>query len=415
MNKRFLMTIAAAVLTVAAFSVSFAANQELKIGVASWMLTKFPMKDAVKKFEADHPGVNVKLEALSAEFTTSIIPSLRTKNPPYDLLMPYSGGDAAPFASLGLLAPWDNVFNNADFKVNGHELSKSDFVPGFLQQSYFNGQVLSLPVFGEVMALTERTDLLAKAGISDRPTSLDQLSADCTKVNTPFVSGFSAELSRGRNTMTALFGIAKAMGGSILDSNGHFNLLAPKTVAAMTYLVDLNTKAKCAQSDATDKWDASRTAYLGGHVAQFYAWASWGMQGLLPKPVFGENAVSVGALPGATQNGTIDYAGGAIVPKTGNVKLAQEFAVEWVESKWFQQWSATHYGKSPVLVENYDGLPSQWDQIAAMTKTGASMPSFLNYTKMTNIFEKEFTLAWNGKITPKKALEETQKQIASLY
>lgn len=415
MKKRFALVLMVMLTIVTFFSLSFAANQELKIGVASWMLTKFPMKEAVAQFEKSHPGVNVKLEALSAEFTTSIIPSLRTDNPPYDLLMPYSGGDAAPFAALGLLAPWDNVFNNPDFQVNGHELSKSDFVQGFLQDSYFNDQVLSLPVFGEVMALTERKDLLAKAGITSLPTSLDQLATDCTQVNTPFVAGFSAELSRGRNTLTALFGIAQSMGGSILDSNGHFNLLAPTTVKAMQYLVGLNTTQKCAQSESTDKWDASRTAYLGGHVAQFYAWASWGMQGILPKPVFGDNAVVVGALPGAAENGTIDYAGGAIVPKTGNVKLAQEFTVELVESKSFQQWSATHYGKSPVLTENYAGLPAMWDGIAAMTKTGASMPSFLNYTQMTNIFQKEFTLAWNGKITPQAALEATSKQIDSLY
>ena len=397
-------------------SVSFAQDQELRVAVASWMLEKTPIEAAAAEFEQNNPGVDVVIETLASEFDTSLIPALQTDNPPYDLLMPYSGGDAAPFAELGLLAPWDNVFNNPEFQVNGHELSQSDFIEGFLQQSEYDGQILSLPVFGEVMALTVRTDILEEAGISGTPSSWDEVENICAEVGGPFQPGFSAELSRGRNTITSLFGIALSNGGSLLDEEGRFNLLAPETVEAMEYLVGLNTEHKCAQSNAVDQWDASRTNFLRGNVAQFYAWASWGSQAILPEEIFGENAIAIISPPGAEEHGTILYTGGAIVPKTGNVELAQKFAVEMIESKEFQQWYATRYGKSPVLAENYEGLPEDlWGQIEEMTARGTSMPSYLNFTEMTNAFQKHFDQAWRGQITPREALEATAEEIAPLY
>lgn len=396
--------------------VSFAQDQELRVAVASWMLEKTPIEDAAAEFEQNHPGVDVVIETLASEFDTSLIPALQTDDPPYDLLMPYSGGDAAPFAALGLLAPWDNVFNNPEFQVNGHELSRSDFIEGFLLQSEYDGEILSLPVFGEVMALTVRKDILEEAGISEIPSTWAEVEEICAEVGGPFQPGFSAELSRGRNTITSLFGIALSNGGSVLDEEGRFNLLAPETVEAMEYLVGLNTENDCAQKNAIDQWDASRTNFLRGNVAQFYAWASWGSQAILPEKIFGDDAIAIVSPPGAAEHGTILYTGGAIVPNTGNVELAQQFAVEMIESKEFQQWYATRYGKSPVLAENYEGLPEElWGQIEEMTTRGVSMPSYLNYTEMTNVFQEYFNQAWNGQITPREALEATAEEIAPLY
>lgn len=416
MRTPFKWTTVLACLLGTAFSGSFAQDQEVRVGVASWMLEKMPMEEAATKFEENHPGVDIVLESLASEFDTSIIPALSAENPPYDLLMPYSGGDAAPFAELDLLAPWNNVFDNPDFQVNGHELGRSDFVEGFIQQADYDGQTISLPVFGEIMALTVRKDLLNDAGVSDVPATWSEVTDACVKLANPFMAGFSSEISRGRNTITALFGIAMANGGSILDEEGRFNLLAPETVEAMNYLVGLNTEQECAQSNAVDQWDASRTAFLGGHVATFYNWASWGMQAVLPEPIFGEDAISTSAAPGASENGTVLYTGGAIIPKNGNVELAQLFVVEMIESLWFQQWSASRYGKSPVLTENYEGLSdAQWGHLIPMTTNGESMPSFLNFTEMTNIFQKHFNRAWNGEITPEAALAATEEEIAPLY
>lgn len=416
MRKRWKWSSVFVFVLAVAFNVSFAQDQKLRIAVASWMLEKTPIEDAAAKFEQNNPGVDVVVETLASEFDTSLIPALQTNTPPYDLIMPYSGGDAAPFAELGLLAPWDNVFDNPEFQVNGHELSQSDFVPGFLQQSEYDGQILSLPVFGEVMALTVRTDMLEKAGFTETPSSWSEVEEICAELGGPFQAGLSSEVSRGRNTITSLFGIALSNGGSVLDEEGRFNLLAPETVEAMEYLVGLNTEHNCAQSNATDQWDASRTNFLRGNVAQFYAWASWGSQAILPEEIFGENAVAIVSPPGAAEHGTILYTGGAIVPKTGNVELAQKFAVEMIESKEFQQWYANRYGKSPVLAENYEGLPEDlWGQIEEMTTRGTSMPSYLNFTEMTNVFQKYFAQAWRGQITPKEALEATEKEIAPLY
>ncbi len=416
MRVQFKWTTMLALFLSTAFSASFAQDQEVRVGVASWMLEKFPMEEAATKFEQNHPGVEVVLEELASEFDTSIIPALRAGNPPFDLLMPYSGGEAAPFAELDLLAPWDNVFDNPDFQVNGHELSRSDFVGGFFQQAEVNGDVVSLPIFGEVMALTVRKDLLNEAGISDVPDTWSEVADACVKLDEPFVAGFSTEVSRGYETSTALFGIVKAMGGSVVNDEGHFNFLAPETVEAMNFLVGLNTEQECAQSNAADQWDASRTAYLGGHVALFYNWAAWGMQALLPEPIFGEDAIVIAPPPGAIENGSVVYIGGVIVPKDGNVELAQQFVVEMVESLWFQQWSATRYGKSPVLAENYEGLPeSPWEQLRKMSNNAAAMPTYLNFNEMSNIFEKHFKRAWNGEVTPEQALKATAKEIAPLY
>ncbi len=392
-------------LTTIAFSV------ELRVGAASWMHKKFPLADAAKEFEKNHPGVKVKLLKIP-EFTQTMLLKMKKGKTDYDLLMPYSGGAGmVPFIKMGVIVPLDDMFNNDKYKTDGKKLQKDDFLKGFLKDAYYDGKLYSMPVFGEIELLAIRKDLFDKAGLS-APKTWDELREDAIKLTSSNVWGYSTCWSRV-TFLYVLFSAVKGRGGRVLDDKGNLSFNDPITRETIKWFVDLRNKDKAMQPDVHEEFNNSRNEWKKGKVAIFHNWLSWGIEGA---KLIGEDKVEYLPIPGTEKNGTMIYMGGVIVPKAGHVELAKQFIAEEIEAKWFQQWSFNHYGKNPVRRQNIEGLKLKvdWDKVINAIDNAETLPVYEDLLKMSDVTVKYLTLAFTGKMDVDSACDKIYKEISTM-
>jgi len=316
------------------------------------------------------------------------------------------------FVELGLLEPLDDLFDNPKYIVDGKMLQQEDFLQGYMDLMMHDGKLYSLPIFGEVAMLAYRKDYWEEAGIETPPETWEELRNYAKILTTDDVAGFTAILGRGSNALLTLFSMVKGMGGKVLDEKGNYNFLDPITKKAMTLLVEMYRKDKSIQQDAAQTFNAPRDGFKAGTVAMANFWHSWALESA---DVFGQEKLGLVPLPGTLENGTMIYAGGAIIPNMGNVELAKKFIVEMFEAKWFQQWSANHYYKAPVRRQNLEGLEGDyWLDMVELVDNGSVQPSFLDGPKMNDTFAKYLVEALTGNISPVEALERAYKEVSQM-
>lgn len=392
-------------MTVYAFSV------ELRVGAAAWMHKKFPLAEAAKRFEKNHPGVKVKLLKIP-EFTQTMLLKMKRGKTDYDLLMPYSGGAGmVPFAKMGVIVPLDDMFNNEKYKTDGKKLQKDDFFKGFLKDSYYEGKFYSMPVFGEIEMIALRKDLFDKAGIPI-PKTWDELRDAAIKLTSSDMWGYSTCWAR-ITLLKVIFSAVKGRGGRVLDEKGNLSFNDPITREAIKWFVDLRNKDKAMQPNIHEEFNNSRDEWKKGKVAIFHNWLSWGIEGA---KLIGEDKVEYIPVPGTSKNGTMIYMGGVIVPKAGHVELAKLFIAEEIEAKWFQQWSFNHYGKNPVRRQNIEGLKLKvnWDDVIGAIDNGETLPVYEDLLKMSDTAVKYLTLALTGKMDVDSACDKIYKEISTM-
>lgn len=189
----------------------------------------------IPKFESEHPGVTVDAVAV-----------------PYDelhqKLVTAVAGDTLPdlvrsdimwvpeLADLGVLVPLDEQL--PDFSSYADQV-----YPGALATNAYQDHYYGLPLDTNTRVLLYNKDALAKAGITQPPTTFDELKADAPKLTAAGVYAFADNSTSGWNVLPWIW----SAGGAVTDdkvtkATGYIN--SAKSVAGVQLLVDLyNEKA----------------------------------------------------------------------------------------------------------------------------------------------------------------------------
>ena len=394
----------------------FASQQEVRILIESWMMQKFPVATVVNAFEETHPGVKVVVTQISDVNTVygPLMLQWERGTTPYDLVLPMDlSTDYLPFAKRGLIVNLDNMFDNPDFRTaEGSMLHRRDFIQGFLKPGIYDGKIYQMPVFGEVSGLGYRKDLLQEYDLPV-PTTWQEIEEDA-KVITAKSGGKVWGIATPWQTGTIIyefFAWVMSRGGTLLDKEGNLNFDSPIAIQTLQWFADARNKWHVLEPDIAENYENARSNMLAGRVGLYPIWISWCIQA---QQVLGTDKVGWTLLPDAAERGTTIYSGSAIIPKCGNVKLAEEFLAEELESKYFQQWSFLHYGKSPVILQYYEGLPGNTKEIMDAISKGEDLPAYTSISQMTNTAIPYMTEALTGTMSATQACHLIYQSISTM-
>lgn len=228
------------------------------------------MKDAVSlqdDFKAKHPNVDVKFVTLPEnEARAKITASVATGGGEFDVVM-ISNYETQMWAKNGWI---EDLQGRAD-ATKGYDTA--DFIPTIKDALSYQGDMYSVPFYGESSFLVYREDLFKKAGITmpAHPT-WDQVGAIARKLNDP-AKDFAGICLRGLagwgEVMAPLDTVINTYGGRWFDMDWNARLDSPQVRSAVTGYVNL-LKDAGQPGAATSGYSDCITRYSQGKAAMWY-------------------------------------------------------------------------------------------------------------------------------------------------
>jgi len=169
--RRMARELRGAALSLAVVAGSAGAQQPVEITFANWAAaegtTRPAIEQVIKEFEAGHPGIRIKSEAISfTEIARQLVLRVRAGNPP-DVAQ-LAGNDTFLVAATGKLEPLDSY-------VAGD--LKAALKPETLAQFRYRNQLIAFPWTQAPAGLWYNKAILQKAGLNpdDPPKTIDAL------------------------------------------------------------------------------------------------------------------------------------------------------------------------------------------------------------------------------------------------
>ena len=96
-------------------------DKVLRVMSEAWMFKKYPLREAVARFEANHPGVRVELIKSPDGSPTRLLVSMMSNRSDTDLFFGTVENTVAIWAARDLLLPWDEyIQSHQDLQRNPH-------------------------------------------------------------------------------------------------------------------------------------------------------------------------------------------------------------------------------------------------------------------------------------------------------
>lgn len=290
------------------------------------------MTDAISledEFRAQYPDVDPQFVSLPEnEARAKITASVATGGGEFDVVM-ISNYETPMWADNG----W--ITNLQEYAESTPGYDPDDFIPNIRESLSYEGDMYSVPFYGESSFLAYREDLFEEAGIvmPETPTWAD-ISAFAERLHDPD-NGFSGICLRGLagwgEVMAPLTTMINTYGGGWFDQDWNATLDSPEVEAAVTDYVDL-VRNSGQPGAATSGFGDCLTQYSQGNAAMWY------------------DATSMVST-------VEDPASSLVVGKTG---YAQAPVQETDSSGWLYSWSLA----IPATSENKDAA---WDFVSWMT------------------------------------------------
>lgn len=177
------------------------------------------------EFQTDYPTLVRKLQAAIA---ANALPDVVLLDSPY----------VAYFAKQGALLALDDLAKGKD------SANLKDFIPGLLQDGYFNGKLYALPFARSTPILYYNKDMFKEAGLPDRvPATWDEFlefSKKLTKTEGGKTTRVGYAVQMGTTTAHWYFqGMVYAFGGEVSDDKFNVLLDKPEAINAAKFLYDL--------------------------------------------------------------------------------------------------------------------------------------------------------------------------------
>lgn len=189
----------------------------------------------IDEFEATHPGVTVNLYHVPAEdYTSTVLTQLQAGTPPD--IIPMATSHYAPFVDSGLIEPIGSRLEESgllDVWGRGQDAREVD------------GEHYALELQSLVRLLHYNTDILAQAGISEPPSTPEELRAAVGAINAAGltdVSGWGATTTTHPNLTSELNSFILGHGGAF-TRDGEWTLLEPEAIEAAELYRELASSA----------------------------------------------------------------------------------------------------------------------------------------------------------------------------
>lgn len=292
------------------------------------------MKDAVSlqdDFKAKHPDINVKFVTLPEnEARAKITASVATGGGEFDVVM-ISNYETEMWATNGWI---ENLQPLAD-ATEGYDTG--DFIPTIKDALSYNGDMYSVPFYGESSFLVYREDLFKAAGITmPKNPSWAEIGKIARQLNDP-ANDFAGICLRGLagwgEVMAPLDTVINTYGGQWFDMNWNAKLDSPQVKAAVTDYVELLHDAG-QPGAATSGYGDCITRYSQGKAAMWYD--ATAMVSSIEDPASSLVAGKSQYAPAPVQNtesaGWL-YSWSLAIPSTSEHKSAAWDFVSWMTNK----------------------------------------------------------------------------------
>ena len=229
------------------------------------------VEQLTKDFNAENPDIEVEAVYTGNydDTVTKIQTAAQGGNPP-DLFVSLAT-QRFTMASSEMAMPLDELIAE-----DGEEGKKyiSDFLESFMEDSYVNGKIYSIPFQRSTMVLFYNKDAFKEAGLDPEkaPETWEELVEIAKKVTTDKRKGVGIALNSG-SAQWAFTGFAlqnSSDGKNLMSEDGKkvfFN--TPENIEALQFWIDLQKKDKV-MAEGIIQWTDLPAQFLAGEVAMIY-------------------------------------------------------------------------------------------------------------------------------------------------
>ncbi|AJT42309.1 ABC transporter substrate-binding protein [Psychromicrobium lacuslunae] len=332
--RRRWLGLCAALSTAVLLLAGCSAAVDAKTSITVAIVANPQMKDAIslqQEFRQAHPDVNVRFVSLPEnEARAKITASVATGGGEFDVVM-ISNYETQMWAENGWIT---NLQPYAD-KTAGYDAN--DFIPNIKDALSYQGQLYSVPFYGESSFLAYRKDLFEKAGLTmPAKPSWDDIKNFATKLNDP-KNDFAGICLRGLagwgEVMAPLDTMINTYGGQWFDQDWNAKLDSPEVESAVNDYVNLlNTSGQ--PGAATSGYGDCITRYSQGKAAMWYD--ATAMVSSVEDPKSSKVSGLTGYAPAPTKNtqsaGWL-YSWSLAIPQVSQHKDAAWDFVSWMTNK----------------------------------------------------------------------------------
>jgi len=411
-----LILLAAGIVSAGAQAEAKVESGELTVGAQAWMLEKFKLDDAAKKFMVDHPLINTTVTKVELADTTSYILQWSSGKTSVDIAIGGSREQAVQYVPRDLIIDFDNGFFD-------DTLRREDFIPAFLELGNIDGKQYMIPMMGEVMYIVVRKDYMREAGLVDANDKIipaktwDELyeyAKKLTKKDGNTITRLGLGIDWGYDFIHYTYlACLQGLNGTIYEKGTNkIDFTSPNAKKLVEIWAKL-VKDGYSTSDVFADTNAARTNFKSGNVAMHLTAHSRLNE---YADLLGQDKISIMPIPGTAQNGSVAFIHGMTIPKVSkNQEAAKMFIKERLMDKDYQVWSLEKYGKLPVLSRNFEGVDSpEWQEILAAVKIAKTAPLYKDFAKLQKDMQIEFQNGISGLQSVEVTLANLKKSIDTI-
>ncbi len=368
-------------------------------------------------FNTENPGIKVNpvYTGNYDDTVTKIQTAISGGNPP-DVFISLAT-QRFTMASTGMAMPLDDLI-----AVDGEEGKAyiDDFLDGFLEDSYVDGKIYSIPFQRSTMVLYYNKDAFREVGLDPEtpPATWDELVKDAQLLTNENREGVGIALNSG-SAQWAFTGFAlqnSVDGKNLMSDDGktiYFN--TPENVEALQFWIDLQNKYNC-MADGIVQWTDLPTQFINGEVAMIYH--------------------TTGNMANINSNATFDF-GTAFLPASkrigaptggGNFYISAGISEDRVQAAWkfikfctntenAAQWSVdTGYVATRESCFDTDVIKNYYSEVpqasVAYKQLAYAKPELTTYNaaEMWRILNDNIQSAIIGDATAQEALDNAQEE-----
>lgn len=372
-------------------------------------------EELVARFNASQEKVIVEsqFQGAYAEILQKLLAALAAGELPDVVLL--DSPFVALFAKDGALVSLDQFVKK---DKTGFDLD--DYIPGLIQDGYYDGSLYAMPVMRSTPLLYVNGDMLVEAGLPRRaPKTWDEFREFSKKVGKYNAAGepiqLGAGFTMGQTSAHWYFqGAVYSFGGLVSDEQFNIHLTEEPAVKLATLWQDMVFKDKTAMPSN------SHDDFLNRKVAMVFG-STGSMGNLLSRADFN---VIPAFMPGQVQN--LVPVGGSVLAMTSTDKFRQDAAWE------FMKYMTSAEANSEIVIKtgympvskssmNYPATVAYYEtnpvRKVAVDQLQFTRPqaSVISLGKGTEILRQMIEKLLIGNMDPKKVMEETSADLLKEY
>ncbi|MGE0074531.1 MAG: ABC transporter substrate-binding protein [Sphaerochaetaceae bacterium] len=372
-------------------------------------------EELVARFNASQEKVIVEsqFQGAYAEILQKLLAALAAGELPDVVLL--DSPFVALFAKDGALVSLDQFVKK---DKTGFDLG--DYIPGLIQDGYYDGSLYAMPVMRSTPLLYVNGDMLVEAGLPRRaPKTWDEFREFSKKVSKYNAAGepiqLGAGFTMGQTSAHWYFqGAVYSFGGLVSDEQFNIHLTEEPAVKLATLWQDMVFKDKTAMPSN------SHDDFLNRKVAMVFG-STGSMGNLLSRADFD---VIPAFMPGQVQN--LVPVGGSVLAMTSTDKFRQDAAWEFMKYMTSAEANSEIVIKTgympvsktsmnyPATVAYYEANPVRKVAVDQLQFT-RPQASVISLGKGTEILRQMIEKLLIGNMDPKKVMEETSADLLKEY